>query len=190
MALSLTTLFLTGICVIQFLVILMIAHKANHEQPAKIKQAERIIEVFETKPIVPTRDLSEDGSGFKQTNKTYEGVAVTMFLHSPNWFLRRMTMCVRNVRDNLPDNWAIQIFYTAKGQSKQAIDINVGLQRMIQRGEVILTLIPPEVTQIKKKYFEMWTERWLWANMVAPKVLTFGGNQVLCGNSPYSIGRS
>ena len=46
-------------------------------------------------------------------------------------------MLVRNVRDNLPPNWKVQIFYNGKGQSKNAIEINKGIQRMIDSGDVV-----------------------------------------------------
>jgi hypothetical protein len=123
----------------------------------------------------------------KSEMKSYEGVAISLFLHSPTWFQRRFTITVRNIRDNIPSTWAIQIFYTGKGQSQNAIDINKGLQRMIQRREVIMTKIPPEISSVKKKFFEMWTEKWLWENTVANRVLTFGGNSAICGNSPYTV---
>lgn len=121
------------------------------------------------------------------TPKQYTGVAVCLFLHSATWFQRRYTMMVRNIRSNLPDDWIIQIFYTAKGQSQNAIEINRGLQRMIENGQVLLSLIPEKINVKKKKQFELWTERWIWENMVADRILVFGGNSVLCGNSPQTV---
>lgn len=117
----------------------------------------------------------------------YKGVAVCLFLHTPTWFQRRYTMMIRNIRDNVPADWAVQIFYTGKGQSLNGVDINKGLKRMIDRNEVILTTIPESISAIKRKQFEVWTERWIWENMVADKVLTFGGSASICGNSPHTI---
>jgi hypothetical protein len=124
---------------------------------------------------------------FNNQIKLYDGVAVSLFLHTPTWFQRRYTVMVRNIRANLPSNWAIQIFYTGKGQSLNGININKGLQRMIENKEIIVTFLPENIGKLKRKQYEVWTERWIWENMVADHVLTFGGNAVLCGNSPRVI---
>lgn len=116
-----------------------------------------------------------------------DGVAVCSFLGSPTWFQRRYTTMIRNIKANLPPNWAIQIFYTGKGQSLNGININKGLQRMIDNKEVILTLIPDNVWNNKKRHYELWLQRWTWENAKADKVLVFGGNSVLCGNSIYTV---
>lgn len=119
--------------------------------------------------------------------KPLEGVAVTLFLHSPTWFQRRNTIMINNIRNNLPPNWKVQIFWTGHGQSKNAIDVSPGVKRLIDSGDIILTLIPDEISEKKqkKKMIHLITEEWLWKNMAAPKVLLFGGNNVVCGNSPY-----
>lgn len=119
--------------------------------------------------------------------KKYAGVAACLTLHAATWFQRRYTAVVRNIRANIPDDWIVQIFYTAKGQSQNGIDINIGLQRMIEDGSVILTLIPESVTSRKKKLFELWTEGWIWNNMLADRVLVFEGNSAICGNSPFTF---
>lgn len=94
---------------------------------------------------------------------------------------------VRNVRDNIPTSWGIQIFYSDDGQTKHGFEINKGLQRMIEKGLVTLTQIPHEISAIKRRPKEMWTDRWLWSSMKASRVLVFGGNGVLCGNSPHTV---
>jgi hypothetical protein len=115
------------------------------------------------------------------------GVAVTMMLHAPKWFQRRYTMMVQNVHNNIPLDWVIQIFYTGLGQSLAGIEINRGISRLIKQGRVVLTVIPKDVFARKKKKFELMTESWIWENMLADKVLLFGGGSVLCSNSPYTI---
>jgi hypothetical protein len=39
----------------------------------------------------------------------YDGVAMTMMLHSPKWFQKRYTVMVANILNNLPPRWAIQV---------------------------------------------------------------------------------
>jgi hypothetical protein len=124
---------------------------------------------------------------FHKNISMYPGVAVTLMLHSPNWFQRRFTIMVYNILHNLPIGWKIQIFYTGVGQSQNAIDINRGLKRLIDNNIVILTKIPSHLAFIKKKQMEMMTEEWFWKNMLGDKILIFGGNQVICSNSPYTI---
>ena len=46
----------------------------------------------------------------------YDGVAVCLFLHTPNWFQRRYTIMIQNIQSKIPRNWTIQIFYTGKGK--------------------------------------------------------------------------
>jgi len=118
---------------------------------------------------------------------SYDGVAAVLMLHSPTWFQRRYTVMIQNVHNNLPPNWVIQIFYTPAGQSRKGIDINPGIQRFVQSGTVIMTEIPKSVLAKKKKRFELMFEPWLWRAMVAEKVLIFGGNAVICSNSPYKL---
>ncbi len=66
--------------------------------------------------------------------KVYGGVAATLLLHAPAWFQRRYTMMIQNTIANIPDDWVVQIFYTAAGQSKKGIDLNPGIQRFIKSG--------------------------------------------------------
>ena len=106
------------------------------------------------------------------------GVAVTVFLHSPTWFQRRYTMMIYNILFNLPEGWVIQIFGTGQGQSAAGLLINRGLQRLVDKGVVRLTIIPPEVFNKRRKLVYLMTDPWLWSHMLADKVLIFGGNQV------------
>eukprot|EP01039_Chlorochromonas_danica_P006127 gene6127-6746_t len=134
------------------------------------------------------RQQESDHPGSKNQNHSrYVGVAATLMLHSPTWFQRRYTFMVQNVANNLPSGWIIQIFYTGKGQSLAGIKINRGLQRMVERGEVILSEIPHDVWSRKRKRFQLLTDRWIWSEMVAEKVLIFGGSAIICSNSPHQL---
>jgi hypothetical protein len=143
--------------------------------------------MYESGGFVQDKNVTSQSDTSKASSDGLKGVAVTLFLHSPTWFQRRYTMTIQNINNNLPEGWKVQIFYTAKGQSQNGIDINRGLQRMIQNGEVILTTIPEEIHLKKRKMFEIITEPWLWRNMLAKKVLMFGGNSVVCSNSKLSL---
>lgn len=116
-----------------------------------------------------------------------KGVAVTLMLHTPLWYQRRYTMMIQNTAENIPDDWVIQIFYTGAGQSLAGLRVNPGIQKYIDKKRVILTVIPEKVLSKKKKRFELMTEIWIWENMLADKVLVFGGGSVICSNSPQSI---
>jgi hypothetical protein len=116
-----------------------------------------------------------------------KGVAFTLMLHTPLWYQRRYTMMVQNTIDNIPDDWIVQIFYTPQGGSLKGLTANPGIQRFIDKKRVVLTIIPDSLLKRKKKRFELMTEPWLWENMLADKVLSFGGGSVICSNSPQHI---
>ena len=65
--------------------------------------------------------------------------------------------------------------------------MNPGLQRLVDYQKIIMTTIPDELLQRKKKQFQLMTDRWVWSNMLAEKVLIFGGNSALCGNSKLTL---
>jgi hypothetical protein len=116
-----------------------------------------------------------------------KGVAVTLMLHTPLWYQRRYTMMIQNTIDNIPDDWVVQIFYTPQGGSLKGLTVNPGIQRFVEKKRVVLTVIPDSLLKRKKKRFELMAELWLWENMLADKVLTFGGGSVICSNSPHHI---
>ena len=58
---------------------------------------------------------------------------------------------------------------------------------MIEQKKVILTTIPAEVLSRKKKKVLLMTDKWIWNNVVAEKVLVFGGNSAICANSKLSV---
>ena len=122
------------------------------------------------------------------TQSPPEGVAVALLLHAPKWFQHRYTMMVSNIHSNIPPTWKIQLFYIANGGSQKGIDNNPGLQKLIAINRVILTEIPIEIAakkQKKKKYIMF--DPWFWQSMLSDRVLIFGGNSALCGNSPRSL---
>lgn len=94
---------------------------------------------------------------------------------------------VHNALLNVPADWAVQIFYTPSGQSQAGIDMNKGLVRLIAAGRVVLTPIDPEVLKQRKKRFELMYHEWIWANMVADRVLMFGGNSIMCSNTGQTL---
>eukprot|EP01035_Chromulina_nebulosa_P017102 gene17102-22616_t len=92
---------------------------------------------------------------------------------------------IQNIYNNIPSNWKIQIIYTGIGQSQAGLDINPGISRLIQSNKVILTKLPDNLIKIKK--YQLLVNPWLWENLIADKVLVFGGNAAVCSNSPYGI---
>lgn len=92
---------------------------------------------------------------------------------------------IQNIHNNLPDNWKIQIFYTGRDGSQTGLDINPGIKRFIEDGHVILTLLPKEYHKMRRMHLML--QPWLWTNMMADRVLMFGGGSVICSNSVYSI---
>jgi Protein of unknown function (DUF5672) len=117
-----------------------------------------------------------------------------MFVCQTQWFQNRYTMMINQMvsvlgveRDEEEGSkrWIIQIFYYPK--DKMAMDgiAYPGIQRLVKRGHVILTPIPAEYSKLKKKVLML--QPWLWQEMLAERVLVFGGNVVLCGNSLADI---
>lgn len=179
----------------QFLIIMhLLHHKDPHASaacmPSKFQDASNSDSSSRTarseKDLSLTTQTSSDGTSPVKTVK-YAGVAVSLLLHAPKWFQRRYTQMVHNVINNIPTNWAVQIFYTPSGQSQAGIDMNKGLSRLIQQGKVILTAIAPSVLLQRKKRFELMYHEWIWENMVADRVLMFGGNSIMCSNTAQNI---
>jgi hypothetical protein len=73
------------------------------------------------------------------------------------------------------------------GQSLAGLDINPGLRRLVDRKLVLLTTIPEDLLKRKKKQYQLMTDRWIWSNVLAEKVLVFGGNSAICSNSKFTI---
>ena len=177
-------LLLISVCVVQFGIIWYIL-LARHEPAISNQTVDKVAIAAVSKIAHETPPLSKDVG---KPEKKLDGVAATLMLHTPLWFQRRYTMMVFNILNNLPPNWKVQIFYTGEGQSVKGIEVNRGLKRLIENHkDVILTVIPPEILKFKKRQQLLLTDPWIWKNMLADKVLLFGGNQVICSNSPYNI---
>lgn len=175
---------LTVVCVLEFIYLMHILIRNEEVMDSHINH------MVSVAPVVNASSLEvHPDAQMPEVNprEPWSGVAVTLFQGQPTWFQRRYTTMIRNVRNNIPADWGIQIFYASNGQTKSGFDINIGLRRMIENGHVNVTLIPKHLSDKKKKPKEMWTERWLWENVKADRVLVFGGNSVLCGNSPHSV---
>ena len=149
------------------------------EQQARVAMAET-----KTAGVAPAAAAA---AAAVRTSSKPAGVAVSLLLHAPKWFQRRYTMMVQNVINNVPSNWAVQIFYTPSGQSQAGIDMNKGLVRLVEQGRVILTPISPDVLKQRKKRFELMYHEWIWENMVADRVLVFGGNSIMCSNTAQNL---
>ena len=138
------------------------------------------------KPFLPKK-IEEN----KQLKHEFNGVSVTLLIGSPKWFSRRFSIMINNMLTAVPsDSWGVQIFVTGQGTSKEGIDINIGLQRLIasSHGRVFLTMIPAEKVKLygKKRYLYL-TDPWFWNSIVADKVLMFSGNGAFCANSHHTI---
>ena len=153
--------FVLLVCVLQFFIIMNLL--------VKLTNLSHKIIVNPTNKEVENSSASSIGCISEPVSKKvvmenkniYPGAAVFLNLHQPRWFQRRYSMMVQNVINNIPDDWVVQIFWTAEGQSKNGIDINRGgLQRFIDAGKVILTTIPKEIIAVKKKKYELMIEPW------------------------------
>jgi hypothetical protein len=118
--------------------------------------------------------------------KSFHGVAATLFLGSPKWFQQRYSLMVNQMKASLPASWVIQIFYIPGNRmSMEAINYQ-GIQRRVTSGDVFLTPTPPSFgKKVKRK--ELLKMPWFWRSLLADRVLLFGGNSVLCSNSPHSL---
>jgi hypothetical protein len=191
---SSTVSWLICICVVQFLVIVHLIGKSkdhgmdSHEPVGKIESFSKRVSSNSMAVVAPSLRLP----GFKYDpllfpSKKFGGVAATLLLHAPSWFQRRYTMMIQNALNNIPDDWVVQIFYTTTGQSQHGLDINPGIRKWVNSGKVVLSPIPDYVLVVKKKRFEMMFDTWIWESMLAEKVLIFGGNSVICSNSPWTF---
>jgi hypothetical protein len=138
-----------------------------------------------TTPIVLP---NADDKSLTQSKKQFGGVAASLFTDHPAWFQRRYTFTVLNALANIPDDWAIQIFHLDSKQFYAGLEMNVGLKELITNSSrVILTAIPMFISKERTRPIHIMTHPWIWQNMVANKVLLFGGNHVICSNSQYKL---
>lgn len=121
-------------------------------------------------------------------DKAMKGVAVTLFLGSPRWFQNRYAMMVNLLLGALPNDWVVQIFYHPTNKMSLEAISAPGILKQVHKGNVLLTPIPERMKKLRKK--ELLSSRWLWENMVAERVLTFGGTNTLCANSHLDLERN
>jgi hypothetical protein len=113
------------------------------------------------------------------------GVAFTLFLGSPKWFQNRYAMMINLLHGALPKNWVIQIFFLPHNKMSNEAVNHPGIQKQVKKGNVILVPIPDSYAKFKKR--ELMMLPWLWKQLRAERVLTFGGTNVLCSNSPFDL---
>jgi hypothetical protein len=162
----------------------------NNDFPRSI-QTKNGIPQNETVQVASSKEKSAHTDLSSHIKKiTYDGVAATLMINSPKWFQRRYTFMINNMLANIPETWALQIFYAPVGQSQLGLEINPGILRLnATMDRVILTEIPVEMIQklgMKRKFY-YWTSEWMWDSMVAERVLVFSGNGAICGNANISL---
>lgn len=117
------------------------------------------------------------------------GAAITLMNDHPKWFQRRYTIMIQNTLNNIPKDWIIQIFHVDDEQFRSGLAINGGILKLIQKypNRIFFTPLPVHVSKERKRPIHIMTHPWLWENMMSDKVLVFGGNHVICSNSPYKL---
>ena len=121
-----------------------------------------------------------------------------IFIITLQWFQNRYTMMVNQMISALGEarvdkneigekkkRWIVQIFYLPKNKMSMEGISYPGIQKLVKRGQVILTPIPDEYRKLKRK--ELMLQSWLWENTLAERILIFGGNVVLCSNSLFEL---
>jgi hypothetical protein len=119
-----------------------------------------------------------------------QGVAVALLHDHPTWFQRRYTIMLQNAINNLPSDWAIQIFHVNNVQFQAGMAINGGIRKLIEinsHRQILFTELPSHVTNERKRPIHLMLHPWLWEKMISDRVLIFGGNHVICSNSPYRL---
>jgi hypothetical protein len=121
--------------------------------------------------------------------RKFPGVAATIIFRAPRWFYLRYTLMIHNALQNIPADWALQIFINEKWVEKEGLlDWHPGLVRLMNsenNPRVIVTPLPEYLLQGKPK--QIMVDPWFWKTMVADKVLLFSGNGAFCGNHPESV---
>jgi hypothetical protein len=140
-----------------------------------------------TATVLSTGDTSMMATG-TETRK-FPGVAATIIFRAPRWFYLRYTLMIHNALQNIPADWALQIFINEKWVEKEGLlDWHPGLVRLMNsenNPRIIVTPLPEYLLQGKPK--QIMVHPWFWNKMVADKVLLFSGNGAFCGNHPESV---
>jgi hypothetical protein len=133
--------------------------------------------------------LYSDGVETRTSQIKFRGVAATLIFRAPRWFYLRYTLMIHNALQNIPADWALQIFINEKWVEKEGLlQWHPGLVRLMNKENnprIIVTPLPDHLLQGKPKNVLM--DAWFWNNMVAEKVLLFSGNGAFCGNHPESV---
>lgn len=169
--------------ILQHRTILLMQERCDIETlvPIRQQQHHHHIEAALNAPIV-AMDVS---NSLKTILPETKGVAFTLFLGSPKWFQNRYSMMINLLHGALPKDWIIQIFYLPKNKMSNEAVHHPGIQKQVQKGNVILIPIPEGYSKLKKR--ELMTLPWVWKQLRAERVLTFGGTNVLCSNSPLDL---
>lgn len=113
--------FIVIVCLIQFVLIVNLTFKLQSTTNDTNNLVNDIVTcpqtLVESSVTIPSQEKLNSSPASKP--KVYGGVAATLLLHAPAWFQRRYTMMIQNTVANIPDDWVVQIFYTAVGQSKK-----------------------------------------------------------------------
>ena len=111
---------------------------------------------------------------------------VLVMLGSPKWFQNRFSIMTNQIMVSLPDNWIIQIFYNpGKRMSLEAIQYP-GIQKLVAKERIKLTAIPEDMRKNVRKR-NLLLSPYFWEHVLAERVLLFGGNSVMCANSPFVL---
>jgi hypothetical protein len=89
---------------------------------------------------------------------------------------------VRNVNDNIPSSWPIQIFH---GKENEHFIRNSTLSPLIASGKVFLTLM--EELYGRNRTNELLTTPAFWKRVRGEKILLFQIDSAMCSNSPHKI---
>ena len=176
---------LVAVSLLQFAVICFMLYRTHDFAPGSGDISEPLLVPKTISNAIIT--LEEQDLVTVSSIHTYRGVAATVLLHSPKWFQRRYSVMVQNIVNNVPLNWAVQVFYIPSGGSLSGITINPGIEKLLNAGKIILTPMPDSMTKGKRRRSDYFLDPWLWENMLADTVLLFGGNSVICSNSHLSI---
>jgi hypothetical protein len=127
--------------------------------------------------------------GDTSNTSTFPGVAATIMFRAPRWFYLRYTLMIHNALQNIPADWALQIFINEKWVKKEGLlQWHPGLVRLMNsenNPRIIVTPLPEYLLQGKPK--QILVDPWFWNTLVADKVLLFSGNGAFCGNHPESV---
>jgi hypothetical protein len=132
-------------------------------------------------------DTSNTATGIE--TRPFPGVAATIIFRAPRWFYLRYTLMIHNALQNIPADWALQIFINEKWAEKEGLlHWHPGLVRLMNsknNPRIIVTPLPEYLLQGKPK--QILIDPWFWNTLVADKVLLFSGNGAFCGNHPEAV---